>query len=328
MIIPPERHHLAKTVTEMKNPAYLILCLAAIAVLIAAGCTQNSGTPAGVTTPVPSAPATPAVSADTVKTEATSLGKVLTDAKGMTLYYFATDIPGSGKSVCYNQCATFWPIFYTPSPAVSPPLARSDFSVVTRDDGTLQTAYKGWPLYYFARDATPGETKGENVQGNWSVAKPDYTVMYAQQPATGTFLTDGSGRTLYFFATENKGEVACSGACLAKWPPFSGSTLVAPSILKVADFSATNRPDGVRQSLYKGRLLYYFVNDTRPGDTLGEGFNKVWHVANITGYVPPVPAPAGTPLPTPTPTQDSGSSSDSGSSGGSGGDDGGGGSGY
>ena len=281
----------------------MALCLIVLAVLLSAGCTQTAPAPAAAAT----VPVTPPVSADTVKTAPSSLGTVLTDARGMTLYFFADDAPGNGASTCYGSCVKFWPVFLVDSPRVSAPLAASDFSVITRTDGTKQTSYKGWPLYYFSKDASAGDTKGENIQANWSVAKPDYTVMYYHKPGLGTFLTDGSGRTLYFFAKENAGEVACNGACLDNWPVFSSSPLVVPSLLKIADFATTVRPDGTRQSLYKGRLLYYFIKDTKPGDTNGEGVLNAWHVANITGYVPPVPAPVATTPP--TPTIDSGSSS-------------------
>jgi predicted lipoprotein with Yx(FWY)xxD motif len=240
---------------------------------------------------------------------------VLTDAKGMTLYFFANDIPGSGKSTCYGGCANFWPIFSTDSVVVSPPLAGSDFSSITRTDGKKQATYKGWPLYYFARDAAAGDTKGESLLGNWSVAEPGYTVMYAHQPAVGTYLTDGTGRTLYYFARENPGEVACTDTCLANWPAFSAGSIAAPSILKSGDFSVTTRPDGIKQTLYKGRLLYYFAKDQTPGDLNGEGVINAWHVANITGFVPPVPVPT-TAVPTTIPTTIDSSSSDSGGGGG------------
>jgi predicted lipoprotein with Yx(FWY)xxD motif len=217
----------------------------------------------------------------------------------MTLYFFETDIPGNGASVCYGGCATFWPIFYTDSLTVSPPLAATDFSTITRTDGTKQTVYKGWPLYYFVKDTVAGDMKGENVQGNWSVAKHDYTVMFAQQPGRGTFLTDGSGRTLYFFNRDGPGATACTGTCLANWPAFSSGPLVAPSLLKSSDFSGGARPDGVTQSLYMGHPLYYYSKDTKPGDTNGQGVNNAWYVANITGFVPPAPAPTTVPPTTP-----------------------------
>jgi predicted lipoprotein with Yx(FWY)xxD motif len=158
--------------------------------------------------------------------------------------------------------------------------------------------------------------KGEGVTGNWFVAKPDYTVMLSQKPGAGEFLTDGTGRTLYYLATEKTGETACTGTCLANWPAFSSGPLVAPSKLKAADFAGTSRPDGASQSLYKGRLLYYFAKDTRPGEMNGQGVNNVWYVANSTGFVPTVPAPAPTTVPTTRPTIDEGSSSGGGGGGG------------
>nr|WP_321353303.1 hypothetical protein [uncultured Methanoregula sp.] len=300
----------------MKKILCLIVCTALCALLLSAGCTQDATSPAPATPAGSAAPVTPTTTADSVKTLSTSLGTVLTDSRGMTLYYFAPDIPGSGKSTCYGGCANAWPVFYVDSPTVSPPLAGADFSFITRTDGTKQTSYKGWPLYYFSRDEAAGDTRGESVQGNWSAVKPDYNVMYSWQPGYGTFLTDGSGRTLYFFARENPMEAACTGTCLTNWPPYSSGPLVAPSLLKSGDFSVTTRPDGIRQSLYKDRLLYSFVKDTKPGDMFGQGVNNAWYVANISGYVPPVPTLAPTAVPTTKPTINYGSDTDSGGGGG------------
>lgn len=286
----------------MKIPDSVLVCCAVCFLVLATGCTQS--TPAPSATPVPTTPAvTPAVSPDTVKTTTSSLGTVLTDAKGKTLYFFEADVPGSGASVCNGGCAKFWPVFYTGTVTVSPPLAATDFTTIMRTDGTQQTAYKGWPLYYFSKDAAAGDMKGENVLGNWSVAKPDYTVMFSQQPGLGTFLTDGAGRTLYFFNHDGPGSTACTGTCLSIWPAFSSGPLVAPSLLKSSDFSGGTRPDGVAQSLYMGHPLYYYSKDTKPGDTNGQGFISAWYVANITGFVPPAPVPTTVPpttLPTPT----------------------------
>jgi len=300
----------------MKYLPYLALCLIVSALVLSAGCTQNAPAPAPGTAATTAPVATP-VSADTIRTSSTPLGTVLTDARGMTLYFFTPDSPGSAKSTCYDQCVTFWPIFYTADPVVSAPLAAADFSVITRTDGSKQTTYKGWPLYYYISDTRAGDLKGEGVTGNWFVAKPDYTVMLLRQPGAGEFLTDGSGKTLYFLATETSGETACTGTCLANWPAFSSGPLVAPSALKAADFAGAKRPDGTMQSLYKGRLLYYFAKDTKPGDMNGQGLNNAWFVANSSGFVPPVPTPVPTSVPTTKPTIDYGS--DSGDSGGGGG---------
>ena len=304
----------------MRRSVVVVSLFLAILAIFIAGCTQSQPP---VQTPQPTVQPTAIAPADTVRAGSSPLGTVMTDAQGMTLYYFTNDVPSSGTSACTGaqNCSSTWPAFSADTVAVSSPLLdKADFSSITRADGTRQTTWYGWPLYYFIRDTKPGDVNGENLFDKCYVLQlPEYSVMIRSTPALGTFLTDTSGKTLYFFARENPGEVACTGACLTNWPAFSPDTLVAPSILKTTDFSVTTRPDGTRQSLYKGRLLYYFAKDTKPGDTNGEGVLDAWHVANITGYVKPVPAVTVTIPPTTKPTIDYGSSSDSGGDGGGGG---------
>jgi len=78
-----------------------------------------------------------------------TLGTFLVDGEGMTLYYFATDVPGSGESACYGTCAERWPIFFADEIEVPAELEQTDFNGIERDDGTIQTTYKGWPLYRY-----------------------------------------------------------------------------------------------------------------------------------------------------------------------------------
>lgn len=299
----------------MKKTMLIFLMLVITTTVFLAGCTQQQTTPP-VSQPATTTAAITAAAgaADTVKLMETKLGMVLTDTNGMTLYYFITDIPASGTSTCYAaaNCSHFWPVFSASSIVVSPPLDPADFSSMTRTDGTKQTTYYGWPLYYFLNDKSPGDVNGENVQKLWYAARPDYTVMMAKQPAPGTFLTDANGKTLYYFAKDAPGTASCTGACLAKWPPFNAGTVVAPSVLKSSDFSTAARSDGVTQTTYMGRMLYYFADDAKPGDVKGQGFNNQWYVANITGYAPPVSLPAPTTAPTTKPTIDYGSDSSSG----------------
>ena len=279
-----------------KDISLILLSLAFVAILMA-GCTQSQ--PAVQTTPQPTAsPATPA-SADTVKVMSSSLGTIMTDANGMTLYYFINDVPASGTSACTGakNCSTTWPAFSVDTIAVSSPLDPSDFSSITRADGTKQTTWYGWPLYHFSKDAKPGDVNGENVIQKWYVVKePEYTVMLANTPALGTFLTDTSGKTLYFFSKDTTGTSTCLDTCLVKWPAFYSATVSAPSILKASDFGLATRTDGTLQSSYMGRPLYYFSGDTAPGQTNGQGFINSWSVANISGTIPVF----GTPTPTPT----------------------------
>lgn len=93
---------------------------------------------------------------------------VLTGPNGMTLYTFDRDIAGSTKSVCNGPCATNWP----PLMASETVQASGDFSVITRDDGKKQWAQKGKPLYYWSKDAKPGDKTGDGFNKLWQVARP------------------------------------------------------------------------------------------------------------------------------------------------------------
>ena len=99
---------------------------------------------------------------------ATTLNGMLVGPNRMTLYVFDKDNTGSGKSVCNGPCATNWPPLMAPVNAA--PIAG--WTVVTRDDGAKQWAYKGRPLYYWAKDGKPGDTTGDGVVNAWHVARP------------------------------------------------------------------------------------------------------------------------------------------------------------
>jgi predicted lipoprotein with Yx(FWY)xxD motif len=91
---------------------------------------------------------------------------ILVSTTGMTLYTFDKDAAGSGKSACNGPCATMWPAV---SAAGVKPMAP--YSVVTRDDGSAQLAYKGKPLYMFASDKKAGDRNGDNFKDIWHVVK-------------------------------------------------------------------------------------------------------------------------------------------------------------
>jgi predicted lipoprotein with Yx(FWY)xxD motif len=108
-----------------------------------------------------------AVAEGPAKVGQTSAGPALTDAAGMTLYTFTRDMPGASN--CNGACATAWP----PFTAGGADKSAGDWSVVQRDDGKLQWAYKGQPLYRDAQDKSPGDAAGEGAAaGKWHVAKP------------------------------------------------------------------------------------------------------------------------------------------------------------
>lgn len=108
-----------------------------------------------------------AISYGALKTEATLKGEVYTDARGMTLYTYDEDLPG--VSNCNDDCARHWP----PAIADAHAAATGELSLVRRDDGTLQWAAKGMPLYRFANDPKPGDVTGDKKNEVWHVAHPE-----------------------------------------------------------------------------------------------------------------------------------------------------------
>lgn len=99
---------------------------------------------------------------------AKTMDGVLTNGAGMTLYTFDKDAAGSGKSVCNGPCATNWP----PLMAAADAKASGDYTIITRDDGGKQWAYKGKPLYLWVKDAKPGDKTGDGFNNAWRVARP------------------------------------------------------------------------------------------------------------------------------------------------------------
>ncbi|KAA0971645.1 hypothetical protein FPY71_00455 [Aureimonas fodinaquatilis] len=108
-----------------------------------------------------------ALAAEPARMGETSKGPTLTNAQGMTLYTFDKD--SDGKSACNGQCAANWP----PLAAAANAKASGAYTVVTRDDGSHQWAYKGQPLYTWVKDTKPGDITGDEVNnGTWHVAQP------------------------------------------------------------------------------------------------------------------------------------------------------------
>lgn len=92
----------------------------------------------------------------------------LVAANGMTLYTFDRDSVGSGKSACNGPCANNW----LPLVVKDNNMASSDYSLVTRDDGTRQLAYKGKSLYFWSKDQNPGSKSGDGFNNVLHAAKP------------------------------------------------------------------------------------------------------------------------------------------------------------
>jgi predicted lipoprotein with Yx(FWY)xxD motif len=92
-------------------------------------------------------------------------------------------------------------------------------------------------------------------------------------------LTNTAGMTLYTFDKDvaGSGRSECNGPCAANWPPLLAAADAKPS----GDYTIITRADGTRQWAYKGKPLYLWVKDSKPGDRTGDGFNKVWSLARV-----------------------------------------------
>lgn len=91
----------------------------------------------------------------------------------------------------------------------------------------------------------------------------------------GKALVNGDGMTLYTFDNDTKGKSNCNGQCANLWLPLIATTDASDG----GDFSLITRSDGRKQWAYKGKPLYSWTKDTKPGDTTGDGVNNVWHLA-------------------------------------------------
>ncbi len=90
---------------------------------------------------------------------------LLVGANGMTLYTFDRDNGMPGKSACNGPCAANWPPLMVNGGA----MAQGDWSIVTRDDGSRQWAYKNKPVYFWAKDQKPGDRTGDGFNKVWHV---------------------------------------------------------------------------------------------------------------------------------------------------------------
>jgi len=153
----------------MKSSYLILAVLLGLTILVSACGPQV--TPAAA--PAPQASAAPAASGPAMVNVSKNdqLGSFLVDDKGMTLYLYTKDTPGT--SVCYDKCATAWPPLLTSgNPVAGNGADGSKFGTTTRTDGSTQVTYNGWPLYYFAKDKQAGDTTGQGVGSVWYLISP------------------------------------------------------------------------------------------------------------------------------------------------------------
>ena len=228
-----------------------------------------------------------------------SLGNYLENGTGFTLYMFGKDIPGNGTSSCTGACAAVWKPFYDSSLYLPSSLSSSNFTTITRSDGSKQTSYNGWPLYYFSSDSSAGSMIGEGAYqygGLWYAMPPTlqqtggqiiggstYSLGIAYLPSIGIYLTNSSGFTLYYRSsdTPNSGNTTCNtSVCETNWPIFYQSSLNLPPGLSPSQFSTITPYNNTKIVTYSGYALFYWLHDAKPGDATGQGIGN-FYVATL-----------------------------------------------
>ena len=228
-----------------------------------------------------------------------TLGRYLSNKQGLTLYMFAND--ADGISSCTGGCESTWPAFTADltTAKFDAGLTATDFATITTASGKKQVTYKGWPLYTYSpsandgygnptnRPEAAGSTTGDGTGGLWFIAKPDYTIMFANKQLTGldgnnykgdytigvgktVYFTNGAGRTLYTFVVDSFNINKFTKADFSNnaiFPIYEQEQIVVPSVLNKTLFG-TITVAGRKQMTYKGWPLYHF------GQDLVRGSNK------------------------------------------------------
>lgn len=163
----------------MKKQLSISLSVLALAATLTA-CGGGSGTTttttaaptsAAASSPVVSSPAATTAGAE-LKTATSSLGEIVVDSKGMSLYYFTKDTKDSGKSACEGQCLVAWPPLFTTSGSPTVDGVTGKIGTITTPEGKKQVTINGMPVYYFANDKAAGDVLGQGVNSVWYVINP------------------------------------------------------------------------------------------------------------------------------------------------------------
>jgi predicted lipoprotein with Yx(FWY)xxD motif len=274
---------------------------AGLALLSACGQAANTAAPQAVQ---PAANATAAAgSTKLTAVELPTIGQILTDQDGFTLYRFDKDTAKPPKSTCDGGCATTWPPVLAQGTVDVQGLDAGAVGKVTRTDGSEQVTVGGWPVYRFAKDTQPGDAKGQGVGGTWfgvtptggkagalaeapNAPKTANTKLSAGQIAgVGPILTDQDGFTLYLFEKDSKkpSKSNCEGACATTWPPVIAQGDIQLQGIDKKIVSTVKRADGSEQVTVGGWPVYRFAKDTQPGDAKGQGVGGTWFTIEARG---------------------------------------------
>jgi len=281
----------------MRNPGWAGAALIAVALAVTACGAGSAGGAYGYGTQTtqatsPAAPASPSsVSTTALKTETTRAGMVLASSHGLTLYYYAEDKRGSGKSMCTGSCATAWPPLAAPVKAPAGVRLPGPLGMITRPGGVRQVTINGFPIYLYAGDKAPGQDAGNGIEGSWHIIKIPATAAATGRAAAlkvirtraGTVLASSRGLTLYYYAEDKpgSGKSMCTGSCATAWPPLAAPVKAPAGVRLPGRLRTITRPNGLKQVTLNGYPLYLYVGDKAPGQATGNGIGGAWHVIKI-----------------------------------------------
>jgi predicted lipoprotein with Yx(FWY)xxD motif len=268
------------------------LSLSAAAFLAAAcGPMSSSGSGSSLGSPSSTKAATSNL-AGTLKTAKTSAGTILTSAGGYALYYYSVDKPGSGKSACTGGCATAWPPLTASVKAPAGVTLPGPLGTITLSGGKKQVTIKGYPIYTYAGDHSPGQISGNGAQGEWhlvmisgSSSDTATVVLKTAKTSAGTILTSAGGYALYYYSVDKpgSGKSACTGSCATAWPALTGTVVAPAGVTLPGPIGTITLANGTKQVTIKGYPIYTYAGDHSPGQISGNGAEGQWHVIKVSG---------------------------------------------
>jgi predicted lipoprotein with Yx(FWY)xxD motif len=217
-----------------------------------------------------------------------AVGQVLVENSGHTLYSYTGKVKRGKAPPCPTESCVLSPWVPVDAAALAQP--TGEFSILRREDGSRQWAFRGKALFTYAGDKRPDAVNGQGVDQYEPVVLARHflpaDIKVVQSAAGAVYADSKTGKTLYarnayiyrdgghsarmnisFIPSVSRdlGTDVCSGECLKSWQP-----LVAPADAKRSGFWAVaTQKDGVRQWIYKGFPVFTFAKDRRAGDILG-----------------------------------------------------------
>ena len=177
-----------RPITYLATAAVIPLVALTVAACGGGGSAATAAAPPAKSTTTATTTTTPAKTV-TVRVAKSSLGSILVNSSGRTLYLFKADV--GAKSACTGACAAAWPpLLTTGKPTAGAGLTASKLATTTRPGGKQQVTYNGHPLYLFIQDKKPGQTTGQGVT---AFGAPWFALTPTGNQASGPASSSGGG---------------------------------------------------------------------------------------------------------------------------------------